>query len=147
MVSAVDALQRHVSNLKAENLSLLKLNQQLTQKVLLGTLKNTRQKLDRHSTTVTTSMLRISLKADQRFSPYLTREVSELYGDRDALTRNRHSRSKQSYQPSAQHGHRGTVALLFSLTFLSRAEPYISSLSSRISLLDAVIAAELQPDQ
>lgn len=87
MVSVLGALQRQLSDLKAENLSPKKLSQALMQNAPPGPDKNTGEKFDRLFAKIPTSTLGNILKVDQRLAFWLTREVVELFRDRDTLTR------------------------------------------------------------
>lgn len=139
MISALGAYQRQVSDLKAENLTVKKLNQKLMQKALLALCKRNDKKLDRLSETIPTDMLGISSKVVPRLAFWLAEDVSELCPDRDTFTRYWHSWSEHSRQHAMPTQRHGSVVPLRSLIFFSGAEHYNFFLSSHNSFLASVM--------
>lgn len=78
MVSALDALQIQVAEVKAKNLSLIALSQEFMQNALLKLHENAGRKLDGLSATVLTDVLGKFLEIDQRLAFWLAREVRQL---------------------------------------------------------------------
>lgn len=77
-ISALGALKRQVSDRKAQNLLLEKLNLKLMQKALLAFHGNTSKKFDRFSATVSTGVVGNFLELDQPLPSRLARDVSKL---------------------------------------------------------------------
>lgn len=125
--SAPRSCRRQVLTLKAENMSLKKLDQDIMQKAFLVLQKNTGKMLDRLSATVSNGMLEISLKVDQRLASWLAREVSELCPDNVTFTPSWHNHSKQSYLHTIQNQNHG-ISFPYPLSyFLPRRAPHFSA--------------------
>lgn len=143
VVSAISALQRQVSDLSAENLSVRKLNHKLTQNDLSTSHENTAKELDRLSATTPTDTLGVFLKVDQRLASWPLSEVDELCSDRNILTRNSHKRGEKYHQQAIQAELHGPDVFLLVLASSSRAMHYTLFLSPHIFLFAADLNAEL----
>lgn len=119
MVSALGAIWRQIEDFKARNLSLVSLSQELMQNTLSTSHITTGKKLGRLFATNSIVMLGICFKVGQIFASWLTREVQELYLDRDTLTLNWHGRKEQSQQHAVQSQDHGHFGLLLSLALSS----------------------------
>lgn len=79
-VFAPSGLSRQVLDLKAENLSLKELNQELMQNSLSASGINTGKKFDRLFAAISSDVLKLSLRVDRRFVFWVAKSEQALYG-------------------------------------------------------------------